>query len=275
MSNLAKRVLTSLLLLVLGLPAILWGGIPYFLLITFFLMAASWEYAQLFCKMGYRPSGWMITGATFALLTIRAFFPEWADGVLAALSLLFLAFHLLRYEQGEPHGALDFAISIGGVVYFGWLGSYLYALRALPDGGWWVMLILPIVWLADSGAYNIGARYGKHHLAPRLSPGKTWEGFSAGLFTAVLAGAFLAWAYSRFGPLPIAPWQGALLGIILGALTPLGDLGESLFKRQAGVKDSGNLFPGHGGAFDRIDSWLWAGFLGYYFIQIFIRWEGK
>lgn len=253
------------------MPAILWGGIPYFLLIAFFLGAASWEYAQLFRKMGYRPSAWMISIATLSLVTLRAFFPEWAEEMLAFLSLLFLTFHLFRYELGDPHSALDFAISVGGVVYFGWVGSFIYLLRALPYGGWWVMLVLPVVWLADSGAYNIGARYGRHALSPHLSPGKTWEGFIAGWITAVIAGAFLAWAYARFGPLPLSPWQGALLGCLLGLLTPLGDLGESLFKRQAGVKDSGNLFPGHGGAFDRIDSWLWAGILGYYFIKIFLH----
>lgn len=249
------------------MPAILWGGLPFFLLIAFFLVTASWEYAQLFRRLGYQPSPWILASAVLLFLVVRAFFPPWSEGLLAFYTLAFLTYYLLRYERGDNQSALDFTISMSGILYFGWLGSYLYALRNLPKGGWWLMLVLPIVWLADSGAYNIGARYGKHRLSPRLSPGKTWEGFAAGLFTAVIAGAFLAWAYSEFGPLPITPWQGAGLGFLLGMLTPLGDLGESLFKRQAGAKDSGNLFPGHGGAFDRIDSWLWAGVIGYYFIQ--------
>ncbi len=267
MSTLGKRVLTSLILLFLGIPAILWGGLPFFLLIAFFLVTASWEYAQLFRRLGYQPSPWILASAVLLFLIVRAFFPLWSEGLLAFYTLAFLTYYLLRYERGDNQSALDFTISVSGILYFGWLGSYLYALRNLPNGDWWLMLVLPIVWLADSGAYNIGARYGKHRLSPRLSPGKTWEGFAAGLFTAVIAGAFLAWAYSEFGPLPITPWQGAGLGFLLGVLTPMGDLGESLFKRQAGIKDSGNLFPGHGGAFDRIDSWLWAGVIGYYFIQ--------
>lgn len=268
MSTSAKRVLTSLVLLVIGLPAILFGGIPFFMLITFFLVAAAWEYVHLFQHLGYRPAFWLVGGGTLLLLISRAWSPLlWSEALLALLLLVALAWHLFEYERGASHSAVDFALTVAGFAYFGWVGAYIYALRALPNGGWWLMLVLPSVWLADSGAYNIGARYGRHRMAPRLSPGKTWEGFLAGLFTAALAGAFFAWAYSSFGPLQITPAQGALLGLLLGLFTPLGDLGESLFKRQANLKDSGNLFPGHGGAFDRIDSWLWAGVIGYYLIQ--------
>jgi phosphatidate cytidylyltransferase len=255
--------------LLFGLPAILWGGWFFFLVVAFFLTAAAWEYAQMFRSMGYRVSPWLVSGAAFWLYTLRSFSEESAASWLSFLTLAFLAYYLMRYERGDPQSAFDYAISIAGVIYLGWIGAYLYLLRALPLGGWWIMLVLPIVWLADSGAYNIGARFGKHHLSPRLSPGKTWEGFVAGLFTAILAGAFLAWAYSTFGPLQLTLWQGAALGLMLGLLTPLGDLGESLFKRQAGVKDSGQLFPGHGGAFDRIDSWLWAGVISYFCIRYF------
>jgi phosphatidate cytidylyltransferase len=255
--------------LLFGLPAILWGGWFFFLVVAFFLTAAAWEYAQMFRSMGYRVSPWLVSGAAFWLYTLRSFSEESAASWLSFLTLAFLAYHLMRYERGDPQSAFDYAISIAGVIYLGWIGAYLYLLRALPLGGWWIMLVLPIVWLADSGAYKIGTRFGKHRLSLRLSPGKTWEGFVAGLFTAILAGAFLAWAYSTFGPLQLTLWQGAALGLMLGLLTPLGDLGESLFKRQAGVKDSGQLFPGHGGAFDRIDSWLWAGVIGYFCIRYF------
>jgi phosphatidate cytidylyltransferase len=141
-------------------------------------------------------------------------------------------------------------------------------------GVWWFMLILPLVWAADTGAYSIGAAYGSHKMTPRLSPKKSWEGYFAGIFTAVLVGGFFAYAFSTMGPRPlsglISPLQGAMLGLVIGALAPLGDLGESMFKRQSGMKDSSNVFPGHGGFLDRIDSWIWGAAIGYFLIHYFI-----
>jgi phosphatidate cytidylyltransferase len=141
---------------------------------------------------------------------------------------------------------------------------------------WWLKLVLPLVWAADTGGYSIGSAYGKHKMAPRLSPKKSWEGYFAGIFTSVLVGAFFAYAFSLMptGPQPlhglINPLQGALLGLAIGALAPLGDLGESMLKRQSGMKDSSNIFPGHGGFLDRIDSWIWGAAIGYFLIQYFI-----
>ena len=134
------------------------------------------------------------------------------------------------------------------------------------------MIILPSVWLADSGAYSIGRAYGKHKMAPRLSPKKSWEGYAASVFTGMIGGAFLVYSYSTFGNFSshITIFQGALIGLILGALSPLGDLGESMIKRQSGIKDSSDIIPGHGGFFDRVDSWLWGAVIGYYYLIWFI-----
>src|SRR5690606_13771451 len=168
----------------------------------------------------------------------------------------------------------DFAVTVAGIVYLGWIGSYLLDLRQLAQGGWWLMLVLPIVWAADTGAYSIGSAYGRHKMVPRLSPRKSWEGYIAGVFTSILVGAFFSYAFSELGPQPlldlVTPFQGGVLGLVIGALAPIGDLGESMFKRQSGLKDSSNVFPGHGGFFDRIDSWIWGGALGYFIIQFLV-----
>ena len=133
------------------------------------------------------------------------------------------------------------------------------------------MLALPAVWLADSGAYFIGKRLGRRKFSPRLSPTKTWEGYLAGVLTGTLGAALLALVW-RIGAGPdtaVTFWRAGLLGFILSVVTPLGDLGESMIKRQVGAKDSSQLLPGHGGAFDRIDSLLWCGVIGYYAIVWF------
>jgi phosphatidate cytidylyltransferase len=265
-----RRLFTALLLLALIVPAVLFGGVLYFLLVAFFLVTAAWEYVQMFRGVKFQPSTLITVGGVCLLAAVRAFRPEWTEFLLAALILIAMTYHLIAYECGRDEAALDFVISLGGLVYLGWFAGYMIDVRALPDGGWWVMMVFPIVWLADSGAYMIGARYGTHKMLNRLSPKKSWEGFWAGVLMGTTYGGFFAFAYTRFGPLHISIWQGVLLGFILSSVTTLGDLGESLIKRFTGAKDSGNFLPGHGGAFDRIDSLIWAAVIGVIWIRLFL-----
>lgn len=120
-----------------------------------------------------------------------------------------------------------------------------------PGGPWLVMLLLLITWAADIGAYFAGRRFGRHRLAPRVSPGKTWEGFAGGLLLATVVGLSLRPLLPGM-PLPLLPFF--LLLILTIVLSVVGDLFESMVKRRAGMKDSGTLLPGHGGVLDRIDS---------------------
>jgi phosphatidate cytidylyltransferase len=267
-----RRLMSSVGLVLIGVPAILFGGIFYFLLMGIFLVGASWEYVNLFRVVKFEPQIVITLGGVGLILFARMFLPQFAMAVFAATILAALAYHLIAYERGRDQAALDFALTVAGLTYIGWIGAYLLDLRNLPNGGWWLMLVMPCVWLADSGAYSIGRAYGKHKMAPRLSPKKSWEGYAASIFTGMIGGAFLVYAYSTFGNMPhtINIWQGALLGLILGALTPLGDLGESMIKRQSGIKDSSDIIPGHGGFFDRVDSWLWGAVIGFYFLKFFI-----
>jgi len=266
-----RRTFTALVLAAVGLPAIIYGGLFYFLLMAVFLIGAAWEYVRLFRAVQYEPSEIVTVGGVLVIATARFFLVDAAIPAFVLLVLLAMTVHLFAFERGRDQAALDFGVTVAGIVYVGWLGSYLIDLRFLPDGVWWWLLVLPIVWAGDTGAYSIGAVYGNHKMTPRLSPKKSWEGYFAGLFTSVLIGAFFAYAFSSIGPQPlhglINPLQGGLLGLVIGGLAPLGDLGESMLKRQGGLKDSSSIFPGHGGFLDRIDSWIWGAAIGYFMIQ--------
>ncbi len=264
-----RRSVTAVVLLALVLPAIYFGGYLYLLYVGGFIGLAAWEYVRLFRLVNLEPSALVTILGTLIIVLVRALLPHVADLTFAALILVALTVHLFSYERGRNQAALDFAVTVGGLAYLGWIASYMLDLRSLPSGGWWTMLVFPVVWLADSGGYLVGVRYGRHKMFKRLSPGKSWEGYIAGILGGSLSGAFFAFAYTRFGPLHATIWQGFLLGFVISVLTLLGDLGESLFKRFAEQKDSGNLLPGHGGAFDRIDSLIWAGVIGYYWIRFF------
>lgn len=244
------------------------GGLLYLTLIGLLLGVAAWEFARLFETRDQRPARVLLIAGVL-LLTASAQFPALnPHGLLVALCILApLVWHLADYERGAPRAGTDFVITLGGIFYLGWLGSYFVALRLLPNGTWWLLAALTSMWVADTGAYTFGRLFGRHKMAPRLSPKKTWEGYWGSVLTGSLGCALLSlfWGLGA-GPGSHLTWQtGALLGLLVGALGPLGDLGVSMLKRQVGVKDTGGLLAGHGGALDRIDSWLVAVTVGYYF----------
>ena len=267
---LKERVIAIAVLLPIGLAFIYLGDWPFALFVTAVLGGAAWEYARLFRRGGYHPSTAVILGGVVLLALARGFLDRGASmsagpALLAVVVMVSMSVHVFGYQRGQEQAATDFVIDLGGVLYLGWLGSYLISVRQIeqPNGMWALLLVLPAVWLADSAAYFVGRRFGKHKMAARVSPGKSWEGYLAGIvFGAPLAG-LLALLYSQFDP-AFGFARGALLGLLLAAVTPLGDLGESLIKRQFGAKDSSHLIPGHGGLMDRIDSWVWAAAIGYY-----------
>ncbi len=266
---LVNRLLVTIVLIPIGMAIIVYGKLPFLLTIALAVGLAGWEYVNLLRIAGLRPASILVPVAAALIVLMRGYdgFTS-APWLISLFLLVSMTWHLLDYEKGRDQAGSDFNVTVGGALYLGWMGAYLISLRNLPEGKWWILVVLPAVWLADSGAYFIGTRFGKHKLSRRLSPRKSWEGYLAGVVWGTLGGALFA-ALWRIGAGPnsaILPWRGALIGLVLSVLTPLGDLGESMFKRQVGVKDSSNLIPGHGGIFDRIDSWLWAGVIGYYLI---------
>jgi len=265
---LRQRVQVAIVLLPIGLAAMYFGGLWFLALIALVLTLAAKEFTALFQAGGLQPSGILVIGGTFIFTMSRGIFGLENSPILISFFILIsMAYHLWSYERGSDQAGTDFAVTIAGVLYIGWLGAYLISLRALPDGLWGLWVTLPAVWFADTGAYFIGKRFGRHKLSPRLSPKKTWEGYVGGILAGSLgAVAWVALWELWFPPSPVlTPIRVALLGLVIAVITPLGDLGESMIKRQVGIKDSSQLIPGHGGVFDRIDSWLWAGVIGYYF----------
>ena len=266
---LLTRVLVTLVLLPIGLVFIFLGGAPFAALLALIIGLAAWEYVKLFRAGGLQPAGFVLIGGAVLLAGGRAWNGfDSAPWLVSLLILVAMTWHLLAFERGREQAGTDFGVTLGGVFYIGWIGAYLISLRQLPEGQWWLLTALPACWLADSGAYLVGSRIGRHKMTPRLSPKKSWEGYIAGIAFAVLGTPLLVMLWGVWtGPgSAVTSARGAILGLLMGTLTILGDLGESMIKRQVGVKDSGNLLPGHGGAFDRIDSWLWAGVIGYYTI---------
>lgn len=270
---LRERIAIGLLLL----PLLLWvigsGGILYLIGMLLVLTLAAAEFAALFRSAGQRPATPLILIGVLLLTLQRGLLGfEHAPLLITALVLMAMTWHLVDFECGAPRSGTDFALTITAILYLGWIGSYLVSLRSLEDGAWWVMLALPAVWFADSGAYFVGRALGKRKLAPRLSPKKTWEGYLAGIFFGGLltAGFASIWQIAAANP-AINPGSGMLIGLVIGTIAPLGDLGISMIKREVMIKDSGALLPGHGGALDRIDSWLWAGVLGFYLASWLLR----
>jgi phosphatidate cytidylyltransferase len=267
---LIKRVITALVLAAIGIPVIMLGGIYYSALIIFFLGVAAWEYGRMYDKTGCQVSEPLLIGCVVLIAGVRAFFPGLAAAALTFSILAAMTWHLFAYEGGRDLAATDFAATTAGIVYIGWIGAYLIDVRNLPGGIWWLLIVLPPIWITDVAAYFIGSRYGKHPLSRRISPNKTWEGYWAGVVFGTLSTVGLVILWHSLGGPAVTWWQGVALGGILSILTALGDLGESMFKRQAGVKDASNFFPGHGGVLDRIDSWLWGAALGYFLITWFL-----
>ena len=270
---LRERVAIALLLIPLVLWVVASGGWLFLLGIGAALALAAAEYGAIFRRQGRRPAVPLMVLGVLLLAGFRFFFAfDHTAVLLAGLILSSMVWHLVDYERGASSSGTDFALTLAGLLYIGWIGSYLISLRNMEHGEWWFLLALPAVWIADSAAYFVGRAIGKHRLAPRLSPKKSWEGYLAGVIFGAAGGAGFAQLW-RIGAGPgstITPLGGLIVGAVVGALATLGDLGVSMIKREMQVKDSGALIPGHGGALDRIDSWIWAGVLGFYTVTFLI-----
>ncbi|MEM8858944.1 MAG: phosphatidate cytidylyltransferase [Chloroflexota bacterium] len=253
---------------ILGVPlccAIIWfGGWLFFFVILALLTIACFEFARMAFGENALPQFLALAFTVWLeVLSDRFDLPPHGD-FYTFLSLFFiLAFSLWGYERRNSSFPTNHLIKMSlGFIIIGWMGKYLLNLRELDLTGGAFMLIIFSIWAADVGAYVFGSLIGRTKLSPMISPNKSVEGYIAGIVSACvfvpLFGILLYPQYSLQVTLIVA--------LILSIFVPLGDLGMSMLKRQAGVKDYGGIIPGHGGIMDRLDTILWGIVPGYYLI---------
>jgi phosphatidate cytidylyltransferase len=264
LSNLARRMATAVVVLPL-LTLTLFRG-PAWLLEVVVGVAALLglnEFFGLLLARGLRPlrvSAILLAGLVF----FEAAHPALAHPPVVPLALVILLSALLIHRDDFATGVPAAAATLLGAFYLGGLGGTIAALRSLApagEGPWRLTLLFAVVMVADTCAYLVGSAIGRHKLAPRISPGKTWEGGVG----AVVGGVLTALVVRHLGLPNVSITHAALLGLGVTVFGTVGDLAESLLKRWAGVKDSGALFPGHGGMLDRLDSLLFGAPLLYYY----------
>ncbi len=282
-SDLTRRVAVAAVGIPVGVGVIYWGGIPLALLAAFLATVGTLEVYGLARARDWAPFPWLGLPAAVILVlgaqaaeTMEVWAP-WAMGLLVALTLLALGAAVFRRgPEGSP--LLAAGVTVMGVMYAAVPMALFVLLRAFPgvesgtmawEGAYLAMFPLVMTWLGDSAAYFAGRRLGRRKLIPSVSPKKTVEGAVGGVLGSTLGA--LAFAALFMGPessvaLPLL--QAAGLGLAVGVVAPIGDLAESVMKREAGVKDSGALLPGHGGILDRFDGIYFTVPLTYAFLLV-------
>ena len=266
--SLCNRILVAAIIIPVLLLFAWLGGWFFAILIALVVSLAVYELWGLFNKNGYHPALVLLLFFTplAVLMRYRLEF-QYSDVFLALLILSAMFYHVVRQKNGGTNSATSLFITIGAPLYLGWLGAYAISLRNLDNGLFWLLLVLAVNSMADTGAYALGSRFGRHKMFPQVSPHKSWEGYFGGIATGVLTGLAIAALSQPFMP-AISLMQGVILGLVIPVLAPMGDFGESLIKRNFNVKDSSTILLDHGGFLDRIDSALWAVVIGYYLVLV-------
>jgi phosphatidate cytidylyltransferase len=280
-----SRIVSGIIAIAIALTGSVLGGWYFTLMFMAIVYLGQLEYFQLVLAKGIAPAAKTTLAVSQALLAIATVSSNLADAVMPVAGT-FICFYLLF--QPKLATIADISTSILGLFYGGYLPSYWIRLRSLgsaavsnvPLGGYWpsswtintlpegltaTLLTFFCIWAADIGAYTIGKFFGRTLLS-NISPKKTVEGavfgVAASVAVAITGAAYLNW--------PGWPWNGLALGLLIGIASLLGDLTESMMKRDAGVKDSGQLIPGHGGILDRADSYVFTAPLVYYFVTLLL-----
>lgn len=269
-SSLKARVVTAVIGGPLVLVALWTGGVAWLFVVGLVGLLGAPELGRLYGRGQWRAPMDVLLLAVLWPIALAYFGSDGLAGAslprVIAVLVVPLVYGLVReLFRPEPHLLSAAAATAVTILYWGGLLAHLVLLRAQPQGLEYGLLLVAGTWGADMAAYFAGRRWGRRRLAPRLSPGKTWEGTLAGF----IAGLASAWAVGRAVGLPTLAALAA--GAVVVVAAPLGDLIESGFKREAGVKDSGTLLPGHGGLLDRFDSLILAGTVLFYLV---VGWQG-
>jgi len=258
-----KRVLTGIVAVPIVVGIVYYGSpLLFLLMVAAVTLMGVREYFTIIDRIGI--SGFPVYGIILSFLLLLSFYfngsfmMEW--GLIASVTL----FGAWFFHEDNVKVAMDqISFTLFGALYVAGLGGYSLLIRNFGDGERLILFLLLIVWLGDIAAYYGGKRFGKKPLAPVVSPNKTIEGAIAGLGGSLAAGVIAG--YSFLGHIPMV--HCLLVALICGTIGQFGDLAESLLKRHAGIKNSGNVLPGHGGILDRIDSLLFAGPMFYCYFK--------
>jgi phosphatidate cytidylyltransferase len=260
----AKNLLTRALLTFVGVPTVLWlvltGGTATAAFALILVAGASWEWVNI-SGLGRMRALAVLTliGPLCVLATWWLNFPVWLTPLAAVMVILAIIFTLMG-PWDEVGGIYSIGASLFGILYVSLFSLMIPIGRGVgsigsDDGGKLLALSLIIVWATDILAYLGGSTFGKHPLAPRISPNKSWEGAIFGFIGAILGAAGGWWALDIIA---VGLAEITVMGVTIGFISQVGDLGESMLKRDAGVKDSSRILPGHGGVLDRFDSFLFT-----------------
>ncbi len=254
-----KRILTALW----GIPLILWyihlGDQIFFILVEVIACFGLYEFYNLLEKRGYKTLKLEGIISGFLYLLFLYLESRWAMRIFLPLLILStLIYELIKKE----HSIIEVSLTFLGFFYIPLLLGYLIILRNLPLGEQITYFIIIITWVSDSAAFFIGKFFGKHKLASSISPNKTIEGSIAAIVASAIISLIFGGIYYERYFLP------TILGITLGIMGQLGDLVESMLKREIGIKDSSPLLPGHGGILDRFDSLMFIAPTAYYMLYL-------
>lgn len=265
--NLRKRLPTAVVLLAIVFFVIQYMPLPgFFIIVQILILASLVEFYNLFRRKKLFPQ--KTIGIVFALIISASFYFNSISLGLAIFVCFLIAglYFVITINRVEKFVSFpsSIALTFFGALYLSLTLNYFYPLRVENDS-FTIYFLLAVVFLGDTGAYFFGKLWGKRKLAPMASPRKTWEGSFGGIIFAGLGALAVHQIFLR----DVMLWKAILCGILVHAVAQISDPLESLFKRAAGVKDSSNALPGHGGFLDRLDSLILATPFFYYFIRYF------